>query len=127
MSDSAPGLATRRSALGRAAAISFLVFIACLPWSIAAMSIGVGLCATLTLAAWIIDREPWPAWGRTPVDRAALGWMAALVLAACFALDRAGSWPRLTKGLFPLLVGVAAYHTASPRRGPATASPPGRP
>ncbi len=102
---------------GHVAAATFLLFVACLPWSIAAMSIGIGICAAATLVAWGVERRPWPAWGRTPVDRAALGWMAALVIAALFAVDRAGSLPRINKGLMPALVGLAAYHAADRRRG----------
>jgi O-antigen ligase len=51
------------------------------------------------------------------VDLAALGWLAALVLAALFAVDRAGSLPRITKGLMPALVGLAAFHAADRRVG----------
>src|SRR5262249_45035662 len=71
----------------------------------------------VTLTAWIAERRPWPAWGRTPVDRAAVGWLVALLLSAAFALDRAGSLPRLEKALFPLLVGVAAFHASDARSG----------
>lgn len=117
MSDPRQAVDPRSTALGRAAAVSFLVFVACLPWSIAAMSIGIGLCGALTLAAWLVERRPWPAWGRTPLDLPAFGWLAALVLAALFAMDRAASLPRITKGLMPLLVGLAAFHTADRGRG----------
>ena len=103
--------------LGRIAAASFLLFVACLPWSIATMSIGAGLCVALTLAAWVAERRPWPAWGRTPVDRAGLAWLAALVVVALFALDRTASLSRLGKGLMPLLVGLAAWHSADRARG----------
>jgi putative inorganic carbon (HCO3(-)) transporter len=103
--------------LGRVAAASFLLFVACLPWSIATMSIGAGICATLSVAAWIAERKSWPAWERTPVDVAALGWLAALVIVTLFAIVRAGSLPRITKGLMPALVGLAAYHAANRARG----------
>ena len=109
--------AEETTTLGRVAAASFLLFVACLPWSIATMSIGAGICATLSVAAWVVERKPWPPWGRTPVDRAALMWLLALSIAAVFAIDRAGSLPRLTKGLMPALVGLAAYHAADRARG----------
>jgi O-antigen ligase len=51
------------------------------------------------------------------VDLAALGWLAALVLASAFALDRAGSFPRVVKGFMPLLVGLAAWHVADATHG----------
>lgn len=81
------------------------------------MSIGAGICGALSLAAWIAERKPMPPWGRTPVDRAALGWLAALVIAAVFAIDRGESVSRITKGFMPALVGLAAYHAAERERG----------
>jgi len=126
-----PDIEGPSTTLGRVAAASFLLFIACLPWSIAAMSIGAGLCVALTLATWGVERRSWPAWGRTPVDRAAIGWLAALVIATLFALDRAGSLPRITKGLMPGLVGLAVYHAANrdeklPRKPLPKPQPPAR-
>jgi O-antigen ligase len=102
------------SRLERLAAWSFLLFVATLPWSIAPMSISVGICAALTLAVWLVRPGRWP---RTPVTWPALGWLVALALSATFALDRAGSLPRLTKAAFPLLVPLAATHARLPRRG----------
>ena len=103
------------SALGTASAIAFLVLIAALPWSIAAMSIAAGLCLVLTVAH--LARGGRPVWVRSPVDLPGLGWLLALMVAALFAQDRAASLPRIGKGLMPVLVGVAALHTASRRQG----------
>jgi O-antigen ligase len=75
---------------------------------IAPMGIATALCGALTLLA-LAPTRPF-AWPRTPVDRAAFAWFAALVLAAWFAQDRAASLPRIAKGFFPLLVGLAAFH-----------------
>jgi O-antigen ligase len=100
--------------LDRVAGWSFLLFVAVQPWSIAAMSISVGICAALTLAVWA--RRP----GRLPVTPVAwptLAWFAAFALSAWFALDRTASLPRLTKMLFPLLVPLAATHARLPQRG----------
>jgi O-antigen ligase len=44
-------------------------------------------------------------------------WFLALVIVSLTALDPAGSFPRVTKGFMPLLVGLAAYHTADGARG----------
>ena len=97
----------------RAAAVSFLLLVAALPWSIAPMSIGVALCGALTLAAWW---SPGGArWARTPVDLPALGWLAALVLCTITAVDPAGSAPRMTKALLFALVPLAAYHARDAR------------
>jgi O-antigen ligase len=51
------------------------------------------------------------------VDAAAVGWLVALVVVSCAALDRAGSFPRVVKGFMPLLVGLAAFHTTDAARG----------
>ena len=103
------------SALGTASAIAFLVLIAALPWSIAAMSIAAGLCVALTVARLV--RGGRPVWVRTPVDLPGLGWLLALIVAALFAQDPVGSLPRLGKGLMPALVGLAAMHAGSRRQG----------
>ena len=100
--------------LDRVAGWSFLLLVAVLPWSIAPMSIALAICAPLTLAVWLRRPARWP-W--TPVTWPTVAWMAALVLSAWFALDRADSLPRLTKGFFPLLVPLAATHARLPRRG----------
>src|SRR5262245_9512573 len=97
------------------AAAAFLLLVASLAGPIAPMGIATAVTGVLTLACFI--RPPRPAWPRTPVDVAALGWLAALVIVSACALDRAGSFPRVTKGFMPLLVGLAAYHTADERHG----------
>ena len=99
--------------LERAAALSFVLFAAALPWSVAPISIGVVLCGALTLACWW--RPGGARWMRTPIDLPALGWMAALVVASLFALDPAGSWPNVKKGLLLAVVPVAAYHARDER------------
>jgi O-antigen ligase len=100
--------------LDRVAGWSFLLLVAALPWSIAPMSIALGICASLTLAVWARTPSRWP---RTPVAWPTVAWLAALLLSAWFALDRAASLPRLSKGLFPLLVPLAATHARLPRHG----------
>ncbi len=99
--------------LERAAAVSFLLFAATLPWSVAPISIGVVLCGALTLACWW--RPGGVRWVRTPLDLPALGWLAALVLASLFALDPSGSWPNVKKGLLLAVVPVAAAHARDER------------
>ncbi len=106
-----------------AAAAAFLALVATLPGPIAPMGIATALCVALTLVRFLLvpdpgraggRRRPWP---RTPVDRAAIAWFAALVLASAFAHDPAASFPRVAKGLMPALVGLAAYHAAAGRAG----------
>jgi len=99
--------------LERAAALSFVLFAATLPWSVAPISIGLVLCGALTMACWW--RPGGASWMRTPIDLPALGWMAALVLASLFALDPSGSWPNVKKGLLLAIVPVAAYHAREER------------
>lgn len=100
--------------LETAAAWAFLLLVAALPWSIAPMSIGVGLCGALTLAVWL--REPRGLWRfASPVTVPALGWIAALSLATLTAVDPVGSFPRITKGLLFALVPLAAYHAREER------------
>jgi O-antigen ligase len=100
--------------LDRVAGWSFLLLVAALPWSIAPMSIALGICAPLTLALWVHRPGRWPV---TPVAWPTLAWLIAFALSAWFALDRAASLPRLTKALFPLLVPLAATHSRLPHRG----------
>ncbi len=100
--------------LDRVAGWSFLLFVAALPWSIAPMSITVGICAALTAAVWLRRPDRWPV---TPVAWPTLAWLIAFTLSAWFALDRAASLPRLTKAFFPLLVPLAATHARLPHRG----------
>src|SRR5205085_7816221 len=93
----------------------FVLLIITLPWSIAPMSIGAAICGLTTLLLWILPGAPRPR--SAPVDRAALGWLVAMVLAATFAVDRSASFARLGKGLFPALVPLAAFHASDRRRG----------
>jgi O-antigen ligase len=109
----ASGLARRESPLERAAAFSFLLLAAALPWSIAPISIAVVLCGVLTLAAWWAPGGA--RWQRTPLDLPALAWIAALALASVFALEPARAFPRVTKGFLLAIVPVAAYHARDPR------------
>ncbi len=111
---SAAGPRADGGALGRAAAASFLLFMVVLAGSIAPMGIATALCAALTLAVLVRTRTPWP---RTPVNWPGVAWFAALLVVSLFALDRAASLPRITKGLFPLLVGMAAFHARDRRAG----------
>ena len=100
--------------LDRVAGWSFLLLVAALPWSIAPMSIALGICAPLTLALWVLRPGRRPV---TPVAWPTLAWLVAFALSAWFALDRAASLPRITKAFFPLLVPLAATHARLPRRG----------
>ena len=102
-----------RSLLDQAAAFSFLLLAAALPWSIAPISIAVVLCGALTLAAWWMPGGQ--RWQRTPVDLPALGWILALLIASVFALEPARAFPRVTKGLLLAIVPVAAYHARDPK------------
>jgi O-antigen ligase len=99
--------------LERAAALSFVLFAATLPWSVAPISIGLVLCGVLTMACWW--RPGGARWVRTPVDLPALAWMAALMLASLFALDPAGSWPNVKHGFLLAVVPMAAYHARDRR------------
>jgi len=101
------------SALERGAALSFLLLAAALPWSIAPMSIAVALSGALTLACWW--RPGGVRWMRTPVDLAAIVWLAALAIAALTAEDPGGSVQRVTKGFLLAIVPLAAYHGRDPK------------
>ncbi len=90
--------------------IAFLLLVAALAGPIAPMSITSVLCAVLTLARFV--RAPRPLWPRTPVDRAAIAWVIAIVVVSVFALEPAQSVKWLKKGLLPALVGLAAFHAA---------------
>ncbi len=106
-------------ALVKASALSFLLLAAALPWTVAPMSIALVLCAALTLLLWQLpaaapagvgaDAAP-SRWLRTPLDLPAIAWIAALAIAALFAVDPRASWPRVAKGLLLVLVPVSAYH-----------------
>ena len=104
-----------QSGLQAAAEIFFLLFVATLPWFIAAMSIGLGLCAAATAIAWWAARWDWRR--NTPLLWPMLGWLVALALAAWFAQDRAASLPRIRKGFLPILVWVAAWYGRRPHVG----------
>jgi len=94
---------------------AFLLLVASLAGPIAPMGIAAALTGVLTLACFA--PAPRPTWPRTPVDPAAVGWLSALVVVSLFALDRAGSFPRVVKGFMPLLVGLAAFHAADATHG----------
>jgi glycosyltransferase involved in cell wall biosynthesis/O-antigen ligase len=100
-------------ALDRTAEATFLLLAAVLPWAIAPMGIATALSGAVTLV--LIARGG--SWPRTPVDLPALGWALALLLSALLAEDRAASIPRLSKALFPALVGLTVFHASKPRRG----------
>ena len=100
-------------AVQRAAGAAFLLFAAALPWSIAPMSIGVGLCAVATLAVWFWPGGP--GWWRTPAEIPSLVWLAALAIASIAGQDIEGSIGRVTKGLLLAVVPMSAFH-ASDRR-----------
>jgi O-antigen ligase len=91
---------------------AFVLLMAACATTIAPMGIAAALCGTLTLAALARARRPWPA---TPVNLPGLAWFAALLVVSLCALDRAASLPRITKGMFPLLVGLAAFHARDRR------------
>jgi len=100
-----------RDPLATASYVAFLLLVAALSGPIAPMGIATALCGALTLARFA--RAPRPVWPRTPADRAAIAWFAALVVVSAFALDPAGSFPRVAKGLMPALIGLAALHAGS--------------
>ena len=93
----------------------FLIWVASGYWTVAPMSIAVGVLAAITLARWTI--RPGPRWSRSPMDLAGAGWAVALALSALFAVDRSASLPRLTKALFPFLVGLTAWQARDSRVG----------
>jgi O-antigen ligase len=103
------------SPLMGAAGAAFLLLMLALPWTIAPMGIATALCATLTLLVWLTRQGP--RWRRTPVDGPTLAWFLALCVVSVFAQDPHASWTRVHKGLFPALVGLAAWHAASRRAG----------
>ena len=108
-----PPLSPGADALRRAAGIAFVLFTATLPWSIAPMSIGVGVCGVATLAVWF--RPGGPGLRRTPVELPTLAWLAALVVASVAGQDFEGSIGRVTKGLLLAVVPMAAYHADDPK------------
>jgi len=92
-----------------------LLFVASLPWSIAAMSIGMALAAVATVAVMLARPSAWR-WPQ-PLLLPALGWLAALVIAALCAEDRAASLPRITKGALPAIAWITSYHARRRREG----------
>lgn len=100
--------------LRRTSSLCFVLLILALPWTIAPMSIAGVLSLGLTAAVWAISRETL---GPRPVLPAAGAWLAALVISAIFAEDRASSFMRLGKGFLPLVVLLAAFHAARPHAG----------
>ncbi|HXF59688.1 MAG TPA: O-antigen ligase family protein [Candidatus Saccharimonadales bacterium] len=100
-------------ALVKASALSLLILVATLPWTVAPMSIALVLCAALTILVWQL-RGP-ARWVKTPVDLPALGWILALAVASLFALDPRASWPRVVKGLLLILIPVSVYHARDER------------
>jgi O-antigen ligase len=111
----ASGAASPRDPLAVAAGVGFLLLVASLAGPIAPMGIATALAGTLTLARFV--HAPRPLWPRTPVEPAALGWLVAMLVVSACALDRAGSFPRVTKAFMPLLVPLAVFHTRDPRLG----------
>ncbi len=101
--------------LHRVAAHCFLLLILALPWSIAPMSVAVALVAASTVPIWLANRDR--SWLTTPMTWGALAWIGALGLSAAFAEDPAASAARLTKGLFPALVPLAAWHARTLESG----------
>jgi O-antigen ligase len=100
--------------LARGAALSFLLLAAALPWSIAPMSIAVVLCGILTLLFWW--RPGGERWIRSPIDLPAIGWLAALAIAAFAGEDPLHGAPRIAKGLLLAIVPVAAFHARDARQ-----------
>jgi O-antigen ligase len=76
------------------------------------MSLATAACGVLSVVIWVIDRNREPL--HNPVAIPWVTWMAALVLSAAFALDPSASFGRLGKGLFPGLVALGAWHSATP-------------
>ena len=102
------------SGLDQAARFCFFLLIIVLPWTIAPMSIAAAACGALTVPIWVArrNREAF----RNPVTLPAIGWMAALILSAVFALNPTASLSRLEKGLLPALTALGAGHAANPGR-----------
>jgi O-antigen ligase len=89
-----------------ASGVALLLMLAALPGPIAPMGIATGLLGAATLVRLL--RGPAPRWIRTPMDAAALVWLAALVVVSACALDPAESFTRVGKGLMPLVAGLVA-------------------
>jgi len=109
--------APARDPLAQAAGWSFVLFAAATPVAIAPMSVAGGLCAALTLAAWLARRGPPRV--HTPLDLPAVAWLGAMGLSTLLALDRPASAASLGKGLIPFVAGLAAWHALERRRSAA--------
>jgi len=72
------------------------------------MSVAATLCGALTLLCWALKIGPRDV--RNPIQWPALGWFAALALAAVFTVGGPVSARHLGKGLMPVVVAVAAWH-----------------
>lgn len=92
--------------------VALILFALVLPWTIAPMNIGFGLCAVATLPALRYSRSARP-WG--PLLWPALAWLAALALAALLSDDPQACVKGVAKGLYPLAVGVVAFAAREPR------------
>jgi len=110
-----PHSSGRTDALSTAAAAAFLIWVAAGYWTVAPMSISVGVMLAVSVVRWVT--QPGPRWSRSPMDPAATGWAIALLLSALFAVDRSASLPRLSKALFPFLVGLTAWQARDARLG----------
>lgn len=107
--------AERLGPLELIAAFCFMLLIVSLPGPIAPMSISAACCGTLTVALWLRSPRSRPEAG--PILWPALAWLIALAVAAAFAIDPSASVRRVTKGLFPALVVLAAFHVSNRRSG----------
>jgi O-antigen ligase len=92
-----------------------VLFAAALPVAMAPMNLAAGLCAVATLAVWLA--RPGPRWARNPTDLPALAWLAAMVIATLGSQDPLARGARLSRGLIPLITGLAAWHARDGRRG----------
>ncbi len=110
-----PAASGAAATLDTLAAGAFVLYAFVLAGPIAPMGILAGTCAVLTAARFAVS--PRPVWPRTPVRWAILGWALALLLAYVFAQDHTGGPRRAGKAVFPLLVGLAAFHGADARTG----------
>lgn len=91
---------------------ALVLFALVLPWTIAPMNIGFGLCAVAALPGLRRERARQP-WG--PLLWPALAWFSALALAALLSDDPQACLKGVAKGLYPLVVGVVALAAREPR------------
>jgi O-antigen ligase len=102
-------------AVERLAAATFLLYVLTLAGPIAPMSVAATLCGVVTLLCWMLRIGPQGV--RNPVQWPAIAWFIALALAALFAVGGPSPLARLGKGLMPVIVAVAAWHTVRPAAG----------